>query len=104
MVMKDETQHDSSSGINQYGGLRNLGNTCYLNSALQMLASLDSFINVIGEKKPQFDESKLRALLLDVLQRLNRGETVRPSDFKQELDIRSALFCGFHQEDSHEFL
>jgi len=104
MVMEDEIQQDASSDINQYGGLSNLGNTCYLNSALQMLASLDSFVKAIREKKPQADESKLRSLLLDVLQRINRGETVRPSDFKQELDIRSPLFCGFHQEDSHEFL
>ncbi|KAL3944063.1 MAG: hypothetical protein SGBAC_001846 [Bacillariaceae sp.] len=88
----------------QYGGLDNLGNTCYLNSALQMIASLDHFVETIRDTKPEVDESQLRNLLLDVVQRLGRGETVRPSDFKHELDIRSPLFVGFRQEDSHEFL
>jgi len=85
-----------------FGGLENLGNTCYLNSALQMIASLEGFRRSIEEKVPE--ESKLREELLKVLHALQNGETVRPEELKNEIDERSPLFVGYRQQDSHEFL
>lgn len=106
-AMEDEEQCQSPKtkvGEDKFGGLSNLGNTCYLNSALQMIASLDSFRSFIKEKLPENHESELRKLLVEILDRLNRGESVRPADFKQELDVRTQLFVGYRQQDSHEFL
>ena len=87
-----------------YGGLRNLGNTCYLNSALQMVASLDIFSKILNEHTPDHADSALRKELLSVLQRLDRGETVQPDSFKNQVDERSPLFIGYRQQDAHEFL
>jgi ubiquitin C-terminal hydrolase len=102
--MEDEQNHQQQQVADKFGGLNNLGNTCYLNSALQMVASLDNFRRLIEEQKPEREESELRKLLIDVLDKLSRGETVRPADFKQELDVRTPLFVGYRQQDSHEFL
>lgn len=89
------------------GGLINLGNTCYLNSATQMLASLDHFVAALEMASPvSEDDCKLRLRLefLSILRALQRGETVHPEEFKKVVDERSPLFVGFRQQDAHEFL
>jgi ubiquitin C-terminal hydrolase len=94
-----------SASKGRFGGLSNMGNTCYMNSALQILASLDVFTTEIQSVAvPVEGSDKLRRALKDVLERLARGETVRPEDFKRAIDERTSLFLGYRQQDSHEFL
>ena len=94
-----------------FGGLKNLGNTCYLNSALQMLASLDNFTEQIRKHVPLMeshdtrdDGGTLRQELLNVLERLAQGESLSPTGFKAKVDERTSLFAGYRQQDAHEFL
>ena len=88
-----------------YGGFWNIGNTCYMASALQMLASLDqSFIAALRTHLPPPEHSELWYAFLDLMHRLEAGETVTPDDFKEVIDGRSRLFLGYKQQDSHEFL
>ena len=87
----------------RYGGLSNLGNSCYMASALQMLASLDTFMDEL-ESVESSEGSELRTELLALVRRLRKGETVTPSDFKRVVDERSSLFVGYRQQDAHEFL
>ena len=86
------------------GGLSNLGNTCYMASALQMIASLESFVDRLQDTAPEAPASDLRAHLLDTLRCLARGDTVRPNQLKEAIDERSPLFTGYRQQDAHEFL
>ena len=98
------------------GGLRNLGNTCYMASAIQMLASLDPLMDELLElhvprvvvedhdKVNGEESSSLLDTFLDVIVRLRKGETLEPAVFKQVLDKRTALFCGYQQQDAHEFI
>jgi ubiquitin C-terminal hydrolase len=82
-------------------GLVNLGNTCYLNAAVQMLASLEGFS--LESTRPE-TESTLRNEVLHVLQKLSTGETVNPEVLKGTIDSLSPNFVGYRQQDSHEFL
>eukprot|EP00977_Amphora_coffeiformis_P030372 scaffold46520_cov176-Amphora_coffeaeformis.AAC.1 len=86
-----------------HGGISNLMNTCYMASALQMLASLESFVQILRQQRPK-EDSPLHTALLDLWDRLERGETVRPEEVKRLIDERSCLFEGYDQQDSHEFL
>lgn len=87
----------------RFGGINNLMNTCYMASALQMMASLESFVQILRERSPR-QNPPLRDALLDLWDRLERGETVRPQELKRVIDERSCLFEGNEQQDAHEFL
>jgi ubiquitin C-terminal hydrolase len=88
-----------------YGGLRNLGNTCYMNSGLQMLASLNTFTACLEESPPEQDEEQLllRQEYVNLMKKLQSGQTVHPEAFKKVMDTRSPLFIGYRQQDCHEF-
>jgi ubiquitin C-terminal hydrolase len=86
------------------GGISNLMNTCYMASALQMLASGEAFCQAIRESGAGPTTSPLCQALLTLWQDLAKGETVRPEDFKRAVDGRSCLFEGYEQQDAHEFL
>jgi ubiquitin C-terminal hydrolase len=101
--MMDEILAEDSS--ERLGGLSNLGNSCYMASSLQMLASVESLISAITKKELPLDkDNKLRSAFIELMSRLKEGETVLPEDFKAAIDERSALFAGFQQQDAHEFL
>ncbi|KAI2499075.1 hypothetical protein MHU86_15405 [Fragilaria crotonensis] len=82
-IVMEDVEDDIPTAL---GGLVNLGNTCYLNSATQMLASLDHFLSALEEASPlSQDEAKLRLRLefLSLMETLRSGETVRPDAFKK---------------------
>ena len=96
---------DESPLLERYAGIENLGNTCYAAASLQMLASLQSFVeSVRAFAVTQQSESTLRKGFLDVMDRLEKGTTVQIDDFKAIVDEQSPLFVGYDQQDAHEFI
>jgi len=90
-------------------GLSNLGNTCYVNSILQALLSLDSFCHAllnVNIDNPERVEGTLYQSLTKVLGlRLSNPHEMIEQDYLRECIARtSERFTKHQQEDSHEYL
>lgn len=83
-------------------GLVNLGNTCYLNSTLQVLNRIDEFKDILTNKKPNPgapQNGKLALAVRDVLGKLdNAGEAFKPQAF---LATFFGAFPQFAEKDEH---
>ncbi|XP_041863701.1 ubiquitin carboxyl-terminal hydrolase 2-like [Melanotaenia boesemani] len=93
-------------------GLKNLGNTCFMNSILQCLSNTSELRDYCLRNGHHTDlNNNIRTALMEDFAKLTQrlwttasNEAISPSDFRSQIQRVAPKFVGCNQQDAQEFL
>ena len=93
--------------INKQVGINNLGNSCFINSSLQIFIHCPLFINKLISKRNQINENipitfNFFTICETILK--TKSKYISIYSFKNILGLKHKSFSGFIQQDSQEFI
>ena len=84
-------------------GFNNIGNTCYLNSGLQMIIRIKSIYNNLNLYRKV--DSELDSVINFFDEYYKSGDKImEPREIKKFVGKKKSAFMGFNQQDSEEFI